>query len=191
MSNDHDHDHDHDHYDSPKSRRPRSEFELRTMALEAALVNNGLLATDAVDAFLEGIEHRMGPHNGARVVARAWLDPAFKARLLADGSATVAEMGFLDLLPLLGAFVLMMLMVGRQSSAAVLALAAAVCVLLVGWRHALYAAQLKRLGFHQGLACLRTPGIVLVSALLLNSARIYCLGGMVQWKGRRYSAGRG
>ena len=106
--------------------------------------------------------------------------------------ATVAEMCFLDLLPLLGAFVLIItLMGGRQSSAAVLALAAAVCVLLVGWRHALYAAQLERLGFHQGLACLRTPGIVLVSALLLNSTRIYCLGGMVQWKGRRYSAGRG
>ena len=105
--------------------------------------------------------------------------------------ATVAEMCLLDLLPLLGAFVLIMLMVGRQRSAAVLALAAAVCVLLVGWRHALYAAQLKRLGFHQRLACLRTPGLVLVSVLLLNSARIYCLGGMVQWKGRRYSAGGG
>ena len=94
---DHDHDHDdhgHSHYESPKSRRPRSPFELRTMALEAALVEKGLLATDAVDAFLEGIEHTMGPHNGAHVVARAWVDPAFKARLLADGSAAVAEMGF-------------------------------------------------------------------------------------------------
>ena len=94
---DHDHDHDehgHSHYDSPKSRRPRSSFELRTMALEAALVEKGLLATDAVDAFLDGIEHTMGPHNGAQVVARAWTDAAFKARLLADGSAAVAEMGF-------------------------------------------------------------------------------------------------
>jgi nitrile hydratase len=90
---DHDHDHGHSHYDSPKSRRPRSAFELRTMALEAALVEKGLLATDAVDTFLEGIEHTMGPHNGARVVARAWVDPDFKARLLADGSAAVAEMG--------------------------------------------------------------------------------------------------
>ena len=91
---DHDvHDHGHSHYDSPKSRRPRSPFELRTMALEAALVEKGLLATDAVDAFLDGIEHAMGPHNGARVVARAWVDPAFKARLLSDGSAAVAEMG--------------------------------------------------------------------------------------------------
>jgi nitrile hydratase len=93
---DHEHHHDdhgHSHYDSPKSRRPRSAFELRTMALEAALVEKGLLATDAVDTFLEGIEHTMGPHNGARVVARAWVDADFKARLLADGSAAVAEMG--------------------------------------------------------------------------------------------------
>ncbi len=92
----HDHhgdDHGHSHYDSPKSRRPRSVFELRTMALEAALVEKGLLATDAVDTFLEGIEHTMGPHNGARVVAHAWVDPEFRARLLADGSAAVAEMG--------------------------------------------------------------------------------------------------
>ena len=88
------HDHGHSHYDSPKSRRPRSSFELRTMALEAALVEKGLLATDAVDAFLDGIEHTMGPHNGAQVVARAWTDPAFRSRLLADGSAAVAEMGF-------------------------------------------------------------------------------------------------
>jgi len=92
---DHDHhDHGHSHYDSPKSRRPRSPFELRTMALEAALVEKGLLATDAVDAFLDGIEHAMGPHNGAQVVALAWTDPAFRARLLADGSAVVAELGF-------------------------------------------------------------------------------------------------
>ena len=95
MSDEHDHEHHgHSHYDSPKSRRPRSSFELRTMALEAALVEKGLLATDAVDAFLDGIEHTMGPHNGAQVVARAWTDAAFKARLLADGSAAVAEMGF-------------------------------------------------------------------------------------------------
>jgi len=87
------HDHGHSHYDSPKSRRPRSPFELRTMALEAALVEKGLLATDAVDTFLEGIEHTMGPHNGAKVVARAWTDPAFKARLLADGSAACRELG--------------------------------------------------------------------------------------------------
>jgi nitrile hydratase len=93
VSDEHHDEHGHSHYDSPKSRRPRSAFELRTMALEAALVEKGLLASDAVDTFLEGIEHTMGPHNGARVVARAWVDADFKARLLADGSAAVAEMG--------------------------------------------------------------------------------------------------
>jgi nitrile hydratase subunit alpha len=86
-------DHGHSHYDSPKSRRPRSEFELRTMALEAALVEKGLIATDAVDELLDGLERRMGPHNGARVVARAWVDPEFKGRLIANGSAAVAELG--------------------------------------------------------------------------------------------------
>ena len=63
------------------------------MALEAALGEVGRTSTDAVDAFVEHLEHRMGPHHGARVVARAWVDPAFKERLLADGTAAVAELG--------------------------------------------------------------------------------------------------
>ena len=63
------------------------------MALEAALVEAGRTSTDAIDAFVEHLEHRMGPHHGARVVARAWTDPAFKARLLADGTAAIAELG--------------------------------------------------------------------------------------------------
>ena len=83
----------HSHYDTPASRRPRSEMELRAMALEAALVEKGLVGTDAVDEFVELMEHRMGPHHGARVVARAWVDPAFKQRLLADGTAAIAELG--------------------------------------------------------------------------------------------------
>jgi nitrile hydratase len=88
-----DHEHDHAHYATPGSRRARSEFELRTMALEAALGEAGRSSTDAIDAFVEIMEHRFGPHHGARVVARAWVDPAFKARLLADGTATIAELG--------------------------------------------------------------------------------------------------
>jgi nitrile hydratase subunit alpha len=88
-----DHDDDHDHHASPMSRRPRSEMELRAMALEAALVERGLVATDAVDELLDLLENRLGPHNGARVVARAWLDPDFKARLLEDGTAAIAELG--------------------------------------------------------------------------------------------------
>jgi len=86
-------DHGHSHYDTPASRRPRSEMELRTMALEAALVEKGLVATDAVDELLDYMERRVGPHEGARVVARAWLDPDFKSRLLADGTAAIAELG--------------------------------------------------------------------------------------------------
>ena len=89
----HDHGHDHAHHETPGSRRARSEFELRTMALEAALGEAGRTSTDAVDAFVEHLEHRMGPHHGARVVARAWVDPAFKERLLADGTTAAGELG--------------------------------------------------------------------------------------------------
>ena len=90
----HGHDgHDHSHHEAPRSRRARSEFEIRAMALEAALVEAGRTSTDTIDAFVEHLEHRMGPHHGARVVARAWTDPAFKDRLLADGTTAVAELG--------------------------------------------------------------------------------------------------
>jgi nitrile hydratase len=89
----HDHDDGHSHYDSPLSRRRRSEMELRAMALEAALVDKGLVATDAIDEMVEYMEQRIGPHHGARVVARAWTDPEFKQRLLDDGTAAIAELG--------------------------------------------------------------------------------------------------
>ena len=67
------------------------------MALEAALVENGVVTTDAIDAFVDVMEHRFGPHHGARVVARAWSDPAFKARLLDDANAALAELGIAGL----------------------------------------------------------------------------------------------
>jgi nitrile hydratase subunit alpha len=92
-ADDGDDDHGHSHYDTPKSRRPRSEFELRTMALEAALTEKGIVSTDSVDAFVEIMAHRMGPHLGAKVIAKAWVDPEFKSRLLADGTAAVGELG--------------------------------------------------------------------------------------------------
>jgi len=63
------------------------------MALEAALVENRVISTDAVDHFVDAMEHRFGPHHGARVVAKAWTDPDFKERLLADGTLAVAELG--------------------------------------------------------------------------------------------------
>ncbi len=86
-------DHAHSHYDTPKSRRARSELEIRAMALEAALVENGVITTDAVDLFVDALEHRFGPHHGARVVARAWADDDFRQRLLDDANAALAELG--------------------------------------------------------------------------------------------------
>ncbi|MDX2378915.1 MAG: nitrile hydratase subunit alpha [Acidimicrobiia bacterium] len=68
-------------------------MELRTMALEAALVDNDVVSTDAIDEFVDYLEHRIGPHHGARVVAKAWTDPAFRERLLDDGTAAIAELG--------------------------------------------------------------------------------------------------
>jgi nitrile hydratase subunit alpha len=82
-------DHDHGHH------RPRadSEVALRARALEALLVSKGLVSTDAVDAVIELYERDVGPRNGARVVARAWTDPAYRQRLLADGTGAIAELG--------------------------------------------------------------------------------------------------
>ncbi len=92
---DHDHDHDHDHADGGEHHpRPVSEAELRTQALEAILVEKGLISTDAIDAVIELYEHDIGPQNGAKVVARAWVDSDYRQRLLADGSAAIAELGF-------------------------------------------------------------------------------------------------
>ena len=95
---DHDHgDHDrgdHDHGEGTHHPRPESEAELRTRALEALLVEKGLIATDAVDAVVEMYENDVGPQNGARVVARAWVDPDYRRRLLDDGTTAIAELGF-------------------------------------------------------------------------------------------------
>ena len=58
------------------------------------LVEKGLVSTDQIDAIVERYERDLGPQNGARVVARAWLDPEYRARLLADGAAAIAELGY-------------------------------------------------------------------------------------------------
>jgi len=71
-----------------------SEAAIRAEALEALLIERGLLTADAVDAVIEQYNERVGPMNGARVVARAWVDPAYRARLLADGTEAIAELGF-------------------------------------------------------------------------------------------------
>src|SRR5262249_6320130 len=73
---------------------PLSPVEVRTRALEDLLKEKGLIQEGFVDAIVSAYEKDIGPMNGARVVARAWVDATFKARLLANGSAAVSEFGF-------------------------------------------------------------------------------------------------
>lgn len=80
--------HDHDHQAVP------SDLALRAKALESLMVAKGLVDRAALDALIDNYEHKVGPRNGARVVARAWVDHAFKQRLLADGTAAIAELGY-------------------------------------------------------------------------------------------------
>ena len=92
MSHDHD-DHDHDHHHEHGQHAP-ADPALRVKALETALKERGLINEAAVDQVVEYFEKRVGPHNGAKMIARAWVDPAYKARLLADGTAAAAELGY-------------------------------------------------------------------------------------------------
>jgi nitrile hydratase len=78
----------HDHQDVP------SDLALRTKSLESLLVEKGLVDPAALDVMVDAYEHKIGPRNGARVIARAWVDPAYKQRLLADGSAALKELGY-------------------------------------------------------------------------------------------------
>ena len=83
------HRHDHDH-----GQDPPSDLALRVKALESLLVEKGLVDPAALDALIDTYEHKVGPRNGARVVAKAWVDPAYKQRLLADATAAIAELGY-------------------------------------------------------------------------------------------------
>jgi nitrile hydratase len=74
--------------------RPASEAELRARALEALLAERGLVSTDAIDSVVELYENDIGPQNGAKVVARAWLDETYRGRLLTDATPAIAELGF-------------------------------------------------------------------------------------------------
>src|SRR6059036_387325 len=87
-------DHDHDHDGPGPHGAPLTETQLRVKALESLLVDKGLVDPAALDALIDTYETRVGPRNGARVVARAWTDPAFKQRLLDDAGAAIAELGF-------------------------------------------------------------------------------------------------
>ncbi len=79
---------------SSRHRQPDSEIVLRVKALEKVLVDKGLVDPTAIDALVDRYENKVGPQNGARVVARAWTDPAYKARLLENGTEAIAELGF-------------------------------------------------------------------------------------------------
>jgi nitrile hydratase len=86
MAHDHDHDEEHTH--------PPSDLELRVKALESLLVEKGLVDPTTLDALIDTYEHRVGPRNGAQVVAKAWVDAEFRQWLLRDATAAVASLGF-------------------------------------------------------------------------------------------------
>jgi nitrile hydratase len=92
MSNDLAHaqeqDHGHSHQAVP------SDPALRVKSLESLLVEKGLVDRAALDTLIDSYEHKIGPRNGARVVARAWSDPDYKRRLLTDPDAAIAELGY-------------------------------------------------------------------------------------------------
>ncbi len=86
--------HDHDGHDHDHGQAPPSDIALRVKALESLLVEKGLVDPAALDAIVDYYEHKVGPRNGARVVARAWSDPAYRERLRADATAAIAELGY-------------------------------------------------------------------------------------------------
>jgi len=100
----HGHDHAHEHgehgrhgTDNPDHphNAPLSDVQLRVKALESLLTEKGLVDPAALDELIDTYETKVGPRNGARVVAKAWVDPEFKRRLLADATATLADLGYI------------------------------------------------------------------------------------------------
>jgi len=90
MAHDHDHDHDHDHGSE------LSETQLRVRALETVLAEKGYIDPAALDAIIEAYETKIGPHVGARIIAKAWLDPEFKKALLADATKAIGTLGHIS-----------------------------------------------------------------------------------------------
>lgn len=96
MADDHEHSKGHRHHDHghDHGQEVPEDTVLRVKALESLLVEKGLVDPAALDAIVDAFENRIGPRNGARVIAKAWTDPAFKARLLKDATAAIAELGY-------------------------------------------------------------------------------------------------
>ena len=82
------HDHSHDHTELP------SEIELRVKALETLLVEKGLVDQAALDVLIDTYENKVGPKNGAQVIAKAWTDPSYRTWLLEDAAAAISSLGF-------------------------------------------------------------------------------------------------
>src|SRR6516165_10845420 len=85
--------HPHDHHDDHEHSSELSEMQLRVRALETILTEKGYVDPKALDAIIDAYETKVGPHIGARVVAKAWADTDFKRRLLADAAAAAGELG--------------------------------------------------------------------------------------------------
>jgi nitrile hydratase len=94
MSDRSDHQHDQDHHDDHDHSDRPSDAALRVKSLESLLVEKGLIDPVALDAIVQFFEHKVGPRDGAKVVARAWCDPLFKERLLRNATEAVDEFGF-------------------------------------------------------------------------------------------------
>jgi nitrile hydratase subunit alpha len=84
------HDHDHDYHEAAAM----SDTQLRVKALESLLVEKGYVDPEALERLIDTYEHKVGPRNGARVVARAWADPEFKRRLIGDATGAIASLGY-------------------------------------------------------------------------------------------------
>lgn len=84
----------HDHHHGNDHTEPPSDLELRVKALESLLIEKGLVSSDALDTIIDTYEHKVGPRNGAHVVARAWTDPEFKQALRQDATKAVASLGY-------------------------------------------------------------------------------------------------
>jgi len=88
----HAHSHDHDFHHEQGSEL--SEMQLRTRAIETILLEKGYIEQAAIDELIETYEKKIGPRNGAQVVAKAWVDPKFRKWLLEDGTAAIGSLGF-------------------------------------------------------------------------------------------------